>query len=50
MQLSTFAFANEGGWSVPAFPDLDSPQSLVVVFGAPEYIDAPAPLAQLFAA
>lgn len=50
MQLSTFAFANEGGWSVPAFPELDSPQTLVVVFGAPEYIDGPAPLAQLFAA
>ena len=31
MQLSTFTYAPEGGWSVPAFPDLDSPQTLVVV-------------------
>ena len=50
MQLSTFTYAPEGGWSVPAFPDLDSPQTLVIVFGAPEYLDRPAPLAELFAA
>ncbi len=50
MRLSTFTFTPERGWSVPAFPDLDSPQTLVVVFGAPEYIDSPAPLAELFAA
>jgi hypothetical protein len=50
MRLSTFTFTPERGWSVPAFPDLDSPQTLVVVFGAPGYIDNPAPLAELFAA
>ncbi len=50
MQLSTFSFQAGSGWSLPSFPSLDSPQTLVMVFAAPEYIDNPAPLAELHAA
>jgi hypothetical protein len=50
MLLRTFTFTPGAGWSVPAFPDLDSPQTLVIVFGAPHYVDDPAPLSELFAA
>jgi hypothetical protein len=47
MHLSTFSFTSESGWSVGEFPDLDSEQTLVIAFGAPEYMDNPAPLAEL---
>lgn len=50
MQLSTFSFKTGSGWSVGAFPALDSAQTLVMVFAAPEYMDAPAPIAELRAA
>jgi hypothetical protein len=47
MHLSTFSFTSESGWSVGEFPDLDSEQTLVIAFGAPEYMDNPDPLAEL---
>jgi hypothetical protein len=50
MQLNTFSYSQEEGWSVNTFPALDSPQTLVMVFAAPEYFDSPQPLAQLRAA
>jgi len=50
MQLSTFSFELEHGWSVKAFPDLDSEQTLVMVYGAPEYLSKTAPLSELMAA
>lgn len=46
MKLETFTFS-EGVWSVPSFPSLDSPQTLVLVFGAPEFLDQPQPIEQL---
>ncbi|MDH3729589.1 MAG: FIST C-terminal domain-containing protein [Acidimicrobiia bacterium] len=40
MKASIFQFTRDGGWS-DHLPGLDSPQTLVVVFGAPSYIDDP---------
>lgn len=50
MQLATFSFATGQGWSLGQFPALDSEQTLVMVFAAPEFIDDDAPIAQLAAA
>ena len=49
MKLDTFAYSATGGWSVTPLPDLDSEDTLVVAFGAPELDDVQAPLAQLTA-
>ena len=35
MQIETFSFLPNRGWSVPAFPDLDSESTLVLAFGCP---------------
>ncbi|HCN89561.1 MAG TPA: hypothetical protein DIT28_10345 [Oxalobacteraceae bacterium] len=47
MKLETFCYEPIGGWSVAEFPALDSPQTLVLVFAAPEYMDRPHALAAL---
>ena len=47
MRLSSFTFLPEKGWSVAPFPELDSPNTLVLVFAAPRFIDDPKPLADL---
>ena len=49
MKLDTFAYSASAGWSVSPLPDLDSEDTLVVVFGAPELDEVWAPLAQLMA-
>ncbi|HJV82635.1 FIST signal transduction protein [Noviherbaspirillum sp.] len=50
MELSTFSFQAGRGWSLDAFPALDSPRTLLMVFAAPEYMDAPSPIAELLSA
>jgi hypothetical protein len=47
MDISTFTYHPERRWSVAEFPRLDSVQTLVLVFAAPEYIEHPAPLEDL---
>jgi hypothetical protein len=47
MQLETFSFYAGTGWSVATFPPLDSPQTLVLVFGGTDFVDAPGPIAEL---
>ncbi|KTC84858.1 FIST signal transduction protein [Legionella brunensis] len=37
MELKAFQYLEESGWSVNSFPDLDSEQTLVLVFAAPEF-------------
>ncbi len=37
MQLATFTYASARGWSVDAFPALDSPETLVLVFGSADH-------------
>lgn len=45
MQVEKLQFRSSG-WSGP-FPDLDSPQTLVIVFGGSCFIDEPSPVAEL---
>ena len=50
MELATLSFTARKGWSTSPFPALDSPRTLVVVFGAARYMDDPAALRELRAA
>jgi hypothetical protein len=50
MRLSTFNFTTGEGWSLPQFPALDSENTVVMIFAAPEFFDAPAPITELAAA
>jgi hypothetical protein len=47
MKLETFYYSLDVGWSINALPDLDSEQTLVLVFASPETIQNPEPLQQL---
>jgi hypothetical protein len=47
MKLETFFYTQTSGWSVSSFPALDSERTWVIVFGGPDFIDAPAPLREL---
>lgn len=46
MQVQTVQYHPSSGWSA-TFPELDSPRTLVVVFGGAGYMDEPGPVAQL---
>jgi len=50
MKLATFSFATASGWSVDQLPALDSDNTLVVIFGAPELNEIEQPLRELVAA
>jgi len=47
MQTRCFTHSLDTGWSVDEFPDLDDSNTLVLVFGAPEYLDNPQALIDL---
>ncbi len=47
MKTQSLMYSPESGWSVPSFPALDGPSTLILVFGAPDYIDNPQPILQL---
>ena len=47
MKLETFSFYADSGWSVPTFPALDSPQTLVLVFAGPGFLEDPGAIADL---
>lgn len=47
MKIQTFQFATGQGWSVSQFPDLDSENTLVLIFVAPEFVNAPDPIKEL---
>src|SRR4030095_12188036 len=40
MKLATLRYTASKGWEAP-FPALDSPQTLVIVFGSPKFLDEP---------
>lgn len=40
MKLVTLRYTSSKGWEVP-FPALDSPQTLVIVFGSPKFLNEP---------
>src|SRR5258708_39511773 len=47
MKLKPFSYTPQTGWSVNPLPALDSENTLVLVFGAPEFIDTPEPISQI---
>lgn len=47
MHLQTFQYSTKNGWSIKQFPDLDSEQTLILVFAAPDFIDNPSPIQEL---
>lgn len=47
MRCATFTYTTEGGWSVSSFPEGDSSQTLVLVFGATAYLDDTRPIQAL---
>ncbi|WP_437287613.1 FIST N-terminal domain-containing protein [Sorangium sp. So ce406] len=48
MRLETFSFSRETGrWSVRVLPALDSDRTLVLAFGAPEFLDDPGAIREL---
>jgi len=47
MQLETLYFSPDTGWSIQPLPAMDSDSTLVIVFGASSYMDAPGPIREL---
>jgi hypothetical protein len=47
MQLQSFQYISDKGWTVKNFPALDSPQTLVLIFAAPEFFKHSAPIKEL---
>lgn len=47
MELSTFYYTKKSGWSVKTFPELDSKDTLVLIFASPEFIENPAPIQEI---
>jgi len=47
MKVDCFTHSLQTGWSVDRFPELDAPNTWVIVFGAPEYRNNPAALEEL---
>ncbi|MBN9288380.1 MAG: hypothetical protein BGO43_14035 [Gammaproteobacteria bacterium 39-13] len=47
MHVETFHFEKNTGWSVKKFPNLDSKDTLILAFCAPEYFDNPQPFTEL---
>jgi hypothetical protein len=46
LKLATLRYSASKGWEAP-FPALDSPQTLVIVFGATSFLDQPDPIREL---
>ena len=47
MELQTIQYSMKDGWSVKTLPDLDSEQTLVLVFAAPEFLTQTDPITKL---
>ena len=47
MIVEKFHYTMKSGWSVDSFPALDGKQTLLLLFGATQYTDAPDPIKQL---
>ncbi len=50
MQLDTLTYSKAAGWSTRPFPALDSDRTLVIVFGASQFVDDSGPIHELRAA
>lgn len=49
MKLETLYFKDGSGWSTNTFPDLDSEQTLIIVFADPKFINHAEPIQELAA-
>src|SRR5258708_6738827 len=47
MKLQAFSYTQQAGWSSDLSPTLDSENTLVLVFAAPEFIDCPEPISHV---
>jgi len=47
MKVESFTYTAKAGWSVNPLPALDSERTLVLAFGAPEFMDTPEPITEL---
>ncbi len=47
MEVQTFRYDRKAQWSIKSRPRIDSPRTLVVVFGASSFADSVGPLAEL---
>lgn len=47
MELATFQYDMVQGWSIKSFPDMDSDQTLILIFAAPEYLENLSPIKDL---
>lgn len=47
MELKAFQYLEGSGWTIDSFPDLDSEQTMILVFAAPEFIHLQEPIQQL---
>jgi hypothetical protein len=47
MKLQTFQYKKNQGWSVKQFPELDSEQTLLILFASPDFINHPEPIREL---
>lgn len=47
MIIETIRYQKEKGWSKPEFPNLDSENTLILIFSAPEFFDDTAPIKTL---
>lgn len=47
MQVETIQYTTKEGWSIKEFPKLDSDQTLILVFAAPEFLNNPEPIKEL---
>lgn len=50
MKVETFYYQQQSGWSVDAFPAMDSPHTAVFVFGDSHHLDDDSPIAEVAAA
>src|SRR5689334_13652804 len=47
MIFHTLVYKKDLGWSEKNFPDLDSENTLILIFSAPEFINSPDPIKEL---
>lgn len=50
MRVETFNYRGGDGWSTPNFPALDSEHTLLILFGASKFLEAPEPIREVGAA
>ncbi|CEK11460.1 FIST signal transduction protein [Legionella hackeliae] len=47
MELKAFQYLEEKGWTLDSFPEMDSEQTMILVFAAPEFLHLQEPIRQL---